>query len=92
MVKHIVVWQMRESVSAEQKIEMKRRLETLVLRIPRVLKIEAGIDSGGGTMSLYSEFTSRDALAAYQTHPAHQEVVAFVKKLVTARSVCDYEC
>lgn len=90
MIKHIVVWQIRENVSTEQKREMKRRLETLISRIPRVLKIEAGIDSDNETMSLYSEFTSKEALEAYQEHPSHREVVAFVKPLVAARSVCDY--
>jgi quinol monooxygenase YgiN len=90
MVKHIVIWQMRENVSEEQKREMKRLLETLIIRIPRVLKIEAGIDYDNGTMSLYSEFTSKEALEAYQAHPSHREVVAFVKPLVAARSVCDY--
>ena len=90
MVKHIVVWQMKENVSEEQKREMKRLLEALVNRIPRVLKIEVGIDSENETMSLYSEFTSKEALEAYQAHPSHREVVTFVRKLVIARSVCDY--
>ena len=90
MIKHIVVWQIRENVSEEQKREMKRRLETLVSRIPRVLKIEAGIDSENETMSLYSEFTSKEALEIYQKHPSHREVVAFVRPLVVARCVCDY--
>jgi DNA-binding SARP family transcriptional activator len=90
MIKHIVVWQMRESASDEQKQEMKRRLEALISRISQLLKIEVGIDPANETMSLYSEFTSKETLDAYQAHPAHQEVVAFVRKLVTARSVCDY--
>ncbi|MEI7851846.1 MAG: Dabb family protein [Kiritimatiellales bacterium] len=90
MVKHIVVWQMKENVSEEQKREMKRLLEALVNRIPRVLKIEIGIDSENETMSLYSEFTSKEALEAYQAHPSHREVVGFVRPLVAARSVCDY--
>ena len=90
MIKHIVIWQMKENVSEEQKREMKRRLETLISRIPRVLKIEAGIDSENETMSLYSEFTSKEALETYQAHPSHREVVTFVRPLVVARSVCDY--
>jgi hypothetical protein len=43
-------------------------------------------------MSLYSEFATEDDLIAYQMHPDHQAVVGFVKPLVAARSVCDYEC
>jgi hypothetical protein len=91
MVKHIVIWQMREDVSAEQKQEMKRRLEALISRIPRLLKIEAGIDFNGKTMSLCSEFTSKEALEGYQAHPAHQAVVAFIRPLVVTRYMVDYE-
>jgi quinol monooxygenase YgiN len=82
---------MRESASDEQKQEMKRRLEALISRIPQLLKIEVGIDPASETMSLYSEFTSKETLDIYLAHPAHQEVVAFVRKLVAARSVCDYK-
>lgn len=91
MVKHIVVWQMKEDVTAEQKQEMKRKLDALISRIPRLLKIEAGIGFNGETMSLYSEFVSKEALEVYQAHPAHQAVLGFVKKLVASRVICDYE-
>jgi hypothetical protein len=92
MLKHIVVWTMKPETTAEQKQEMKQRLEALAGKIPNLLKIEVGIDSGNGTMSLYSEFASEGDLIAYQMHPDHQAVVGFVKPLVAARSVCDYEC
>ena len=91
MIKHIVVWTMKPETTAEQKTEMKDRLEALAGKISELRKIEVGIDTGNGTMSLYSEFDSEDDLIAYQIHPAHQAVVGFVKPLVAARSVCDYE-
>jgi hypothetical protein len=92
MLKHIVVWTMKPETTAEQKLEMKNRLEALSGKISELRKIEVGIDAGNGTMSLYSEFKSEDDLIAYQMHPDHQAVVGFVKPLVAARSVCDYEC
>jgi len=92
MIKHIVVWKMKEEISAEQKEEMKLRLEALIGKIPELLIIEVGIDFTGETMSLYSEFASKEGLAVYQAHPDHQEVVAFVKPLVAERRVIDYEC
>jgi len=91
MIKHIVIWKMKDEVTAGQKQEMKARLEALAGRIPELLKIEVGIDAGNGTMSLYSEFSSADDLAVYQAHPDHQAVVGFVKPLVAVRSVADYE-
>jgi quinol monooxygenase YgiN len=90
MMKHIVVWPMKDEVTAEQKAEMKSLLEGLKGVVPTLQDIEVGIDEDNGTMSLVSEFESEEALSAYQIHPAHQEVVAFVKPLVAGRAVCDY--
>ena len=92
MVKHIVLWTMKPETTAEQKLEMKTQLEALAGKVSELRKIEVGIDAGNGTMSLYSEFASEDDLIAYHIHPDHQAVVGFVKPLVAARSVCDYEC
>ena len=91
MIKHIVIWPMKEDVTVEQKTEMKNRLEALDGKVSELRKIEVGIDESAGTMSLYSEFNSMEDLNAYQVHPEHQAVVGFVKPLVAGRSVCDYE-
>ncbi len=90
MIKHIVVWTMKDDVTAVQKTEMKNRLEALKKSIPELLKIEVGMDDSCGTMSLYSEFAKENDLIAYQLHPDHKTVVAFVKPLVASRAVCDY--
>jgi len=90
MLKHIVVWTMKPEATAEQKLEMKNRLEALSGKVSELRKIEVGIDDGSGTMSLYSEFAAEDDLIAYLIHPDHQAVVGFVKPLVAARTVCDY--
>jgi len=89
MVKHIVVWKMKEEASAEQKVEMKARLEALKGVVSELVEIDVGIDGENGTMSLTSEFASNEDLAVYQTHPAHLDVVGFVKPLVAERAVCD---
>jgi hypothetical protein len=60
-------------------------------KVPQVLAMDVGVDTQNGTMSLYSEFATADDLSVYQAHPDHQTVVRFVKPLVAARSVCDYE-
>jgi len=92
MIKHIVIWPMKDEVTAEQQVEMKNRLEALKGVVAELVDIEVGIDEGNGTMSLYSEFASQADLDIYQAHSAHQEVVAFVKSLVAGRSVCNYDC
>lgn len=91
MIKHIVVWTMKPAATDEQKQEMKLRLMALNGKIPQLLAIDVGIDPDNGTMSLTSEFATADDLAVYQSHPDHQKVVGFVKSLVAARTVCDYE-
>ena len=90
MLKHIVLWKMKEDVSDEQKQEMKLRLDALNGKVPELLSIDVGIDLENGTMSLVSEFNSAEDLASYQVHPDHQAVVGFVKPLVAERTVCDY--
>jgi len=69
---------------------MKIRLEALKGVVEELVDIEVGIDDENDTMSLYSVFNSEKDLAAYQAHPAHQDVVALVKPLVAGRAVCDY--
>ena len=100
MVIHIVFWRLHErSANGQSKdenaLEMKRRFEALVGVIPGLLKCSVGIDFAhtpdSSDVALYSEFTSRDALDAYQPHPAHQEIVAFLKDVRTERRVVDYE-
>lgn len=81
---------MKDEVTAEQKAAMKERLEGLFGKISELQGIEVGIDEENDTMSLYSEFNSAEDLAAYQAHPDHRDVVAFVKPLVVGRAVCDY--
>jgi hypothetical protein len=81
---------MEPEATDEQKLEMKLRLMALNGKIPQVLTMDVGVDAENGTMSLTSEFATADDLEVYQAHPDHQSVVSFVKPLVAARSVCDY--
>ena len=99
MIKHIVMWRLKDHAEGNDKMTnaqlMKSKLETLRGQIDGVLAIEVGIDFSATEASadvvLYSEFTDRAALAAYQAHPAHQAVVAFIKEVVSARQLVDYE-
>ena len=42
-------------------------------------------------VALYSEFESKAALDAHQPHPAHREIVGFLKDVRGERRVVDYE-
>ena len=99
MIKHIVMWRLKDHAEGNNKItnaqRMKSKLEALRGQVDGVLTIEVGIDFSATDASmdvaLYSEFADRAALAAYQAHPAHQAVVAFIKEVVSARQLVDYE-
>jgi len=99
MIKHIVVWRLRESAHGNDKrtnaLLIKEKLEALRDKIPGLLNIEVGIDfsatESSADIALYSEFVSREALDAYQTHPAHKAIMPFVGEARTERRMVDYE-
>lgn len=99
MVKHIVLWTLKEpaeGTTAEQiALEMKSRIEALADCVPGIVAIEVGLDvsrtNASADVALYSEFADAEALAAYQVHPAHREVAEFVGRVTTSRVVADYE-
>lgn len=95
MIKHIVLWRLHEP-RQENALRIKAALEGLNGRIPGLLRLEVGVDisreSESADVVLYSEFENRQALEAYQTHPAHAEVAPIVKAVRSERRVADYAC
>jgi hypothetical protein len=99
MVTHIVMWRLKESAHGNDKTTnarlIREQLEALRGRIPGLLRLEVGLDFSATPNSadvvLATDFETREALAAYQAHPEHQAVVAFVSEAVTERRLVDYE-
>lgn len=99
MIKHIVMWKLKEEVNGLNRDQITRKikhdLEALVPVISAIHKLEVGINivpsDAAFDVSLYSEFKTWDDLKTYMTHPDHQVVVTFVRSAVTARHVVDYE-
>ena len=99
MVKHIVVWKLKESAHGvsrqENALAIKQKLEALRGKIDGLLAIEVGIDISkteqSGDIMVYSEFTSREALAGYAVHPLHKAAAVYVVESVSERRVVDYE-
>ncbi|HEY7448604.1 MAG TPA: Dabb family protein [Vicinamibacterales bacterium] len=99
MIKHIVLWRLKDRVNGQGKAEiareLKKRLEALRGVVPGLLHLEVGLDflksESSSDLALYTEFSSREALDAYQKHPAHQEFVDFSHDLRSERRVVDYE-
>jgi hypothetical protein len=99
MVRHIVMWRLKDRAHGNDRAVnarlFKEKLEALAGRISGLLAIEAGIDFSCTPASfdvvLYSEFTDRQALERYQTHPEHEAVKAFIVEAAAERVVVDYE-
>ena len=99
MVKHIVFFRFNRQFNDEKKQayakEIKQRLESLLSLIPEILTIEVGINFNASEncsdLALYSEFSDRDDLEKYQSHPEHLALVPFVNSLTEERRVVDYE-
>ena len=98
MIKHIVVWRLKETETPEQKMEnaqkAKEKLEAMKDKISGLLHLEVGININSteesSDISLYSEFENENALKVYQTHPEHEKVKSFLRTIRTERRVVDY--
>ncbi|MEA3374336.1 MAG: Dabb family protein [Campylobacterota bacterium] len=95
MVVHIVMFTFKEEKRSENIAKTKVMLEALVEKIEPLKSMEVGIDFNGSEramdLSLYSTFETKEGLKTYATHPAHLEVVAFIKEVTEASKVVDYE-
>ncbi len=99
VIKHIVLWKLKDQAAGAGKAENAERIcrdvAALAGCVPGLLSIEAGINldapEGAWDVALYSEFESREALAAYQVHPEHEALKALVAEVREDRAVVDYE-
>lgn len=99
MIKHIVMWKLKDHAEGADRAanarEMKRRLDECANVVPGILKFEVALAQPGLEATydvvLYSEFDSKEALAAYAAHPVHQAVVPFIGAIRDARQCMDYE-
>jgi len=99
MVKHVVFWRLKPEAhghTAAQNAQLiKEKLEALVGVIPGLLSVEVGFDLArfeqASDVALYATFDSREALAAYDVHPAHKAVVPFITDARAERWAVDYD-
>jgi hypothetical protein len=98
MIRHIVMWKLKETAEgasrAENALTLKQKLEACRDIVPGILHLEVGI-AAPGLESTYdvvmvSDFADKAALDAYQVHPTHLEVKHFVVAVREARDCVDY--
>lgn len=99
MLKHIVMWKLKEHAEgggkAANAARMKDLLDACSDLVPGILKFETAIAQPGLEATydviLYSEFSSKAALDAYQEHPQHVALKPFISAVREARQCMDYE-
>ena len=92
MVKHIVLYTLKEGVDKKEAVAIiKAQLEPLVGVIPGLTHMEIRQAYNGMDYALYSEFESRELLESYAVHPLHLKVVDFIKEVRESRACVDYE-
>ena len=98
MTKHIILWTLKEELSADEKAAVKAGikagLEGLAGQIPGLVDIHVQTDclpSSNADLMLDSTFTDEAALKAYAVHPAHVAVAdGKVRPYTKLRSCLDF--
>jgi hypothetical protein len=96
MIRHIVLFKLKDGMAkGDREVEKTfGALRSLEGEIPGIRDWEVGDNFSERPIAvdyaLCSSFDNREGLARYIEHPAHQEVVALLKR-VCAWQVCDYE-
>lgn len=81
MVKHLILWKLKDELTTEEKQKIKEEIKTglegLQGKIPGLAEIKVqieGLESSNADLMLDSTFTDEEALKGYSVHPAHVEV------------------
>jgi len=95
MIVHIVMFKFKDENKEANILKVKAALEALPQKIEGLLSMEVGIDFNQGERAfdlvLTSTFSTKEDLKVYATHPAHLEVVSFIKEVCSETKVVDYE-
>jgi hypothetical protein len=99
VIRHIVMWKLKESAEgatrAENAQKLKAKLEACRDLVPGTLRMEVGVATAGLDSTydvvLDSDFADKAALDAYQVHPTHLELKTFVSAVRESRESVDFE-
>lgn len=98
MVKHIVLFKLKDEAPEAQKLEAMNRfkaaIEALPARIPVIRKVEVGLNINPGetwSIGLYSEFDSLEDVKTYAVHPDHVAAGKLLAEVKESRACVDYE-
>ena len=97
MVKHVILWKLKDELTVSTKEEaiarIKSELEALVGNIPGLISlsiIAPDLASSNADIMLDSTLESEEALKGYQVHPMHVAAATFVRANTELRLCADY--
>lgn len=99
MVKHIILWKLKDEYTYEEKenikLGIKNGLEGLYGKIEGLTMIKVQtecLESSNADIMLDSSFENEESLKNYAVHPKHVEVAdTFVRPYTAVRSCIDFE-
>lgn len=99
MIKHIVMWNIKDGVEGKSKKEnisqVKKELEKLPDLVDQIVKLEVGINlvegNGQRDLILSVDFKNLEDLEIYQKHPEHIKVGKSIAPYLENRAFVDYE-
>ncbi|MBR4831087.1 MAG: Dabb family protein [Butyrivibrio sp.] len=99
MVKHVILWVLKDELTVEEKskvkAEIKEGLEGLAGKIPGLIDIKVninGLETSNADLMLDSSFENEAALKAYAVHPEHVKVAdSKVRPYTQLRTCLDFE-
>lgn len=97
MIRHVVLFKLKESVSKEEKLrvanDFKKAIEALKGVIDEIVDIEVGIninEAESWEIALNSTFKTLDDVKKYATHKAHVEAAKILADYKENRACVDY--
>ncbi|WP_432666097.1 Dabb family protein [Wukongibacter baidiensis] len=98
MLKHVVMWRLKDMAEGKNKQEnseiMKEMLLSLENEIPEIKYIEVGLNinptDAAYDIVLITHFNNEEDLKIYANHPEHLKVGEFIGKIRSERVVVDY--
>lgn len=97
-LRHVVAWKLAAEdadTRAEHAREITARLNALVGVVPSVRALSVGPNAAypdtNWDIAIVADFDDAAGLDAYQVHPAHQDVVVYVRSVVSDRAAVDFE-
>lgn len=94
MITHVVLFKLIDR-SPDNIARTKDVLMSMEGKISELLHIEAGTDvlctERSYDLALITKFHSLDDLQAYQVHPVHKEIIAYIATVKESNIAVDYE-